>query len=91
MADTEIVQYPPCVIQSFTARYGRIDEHLDEDTWLSWFGIWASAWKEAERHITPRLEELRDTNEDLRDALAAWEALEAHGAGNTEIWKGELT
>lgn len=31
----------------FEECYGAVDEQLDEDTWLAWFGIWASAWKEA--------------------------------------------
>ena len=51
MTSIEIVKVPPCITQSFTARYGKINEHLDEDTWLSWFGIWTSAWTDAEQYM----------------------------------------
>ncbi len=32
---------------SFERMYGKCGERLDEDTWLSWFGVWVSAWQEA--------------------------------------------
>jgi len=31
--------------KAFVEMYGEIQEHLPEDRWLAWFGIWGSGWK----------------------------------------------
>lgn len=45
--------------EEFVRMYGEIGEHLDEDKWLTWYGIFVSGWQSAMDTYESELKKMR--------------------------------